>query len=148
MAYKSKVFVENNKNIECMKMQRDDFNVEGAIGQFAYERSPVNQRAFLILKKQNSVKDPIPVGDYTVLDKDEDIALAEKKVTNLVSLLNGRKRLMDLGHETKSRILYHIVSEKDDDNKMKVLFYKLGQQGVSTENALFRLESEEAKNYA
>jgi hypothetical protein len=129
-------------------MQTQDFNAEGAIGQFAYQRSPVNERAFLILKKQDQAKEPIPVGDYTVLDKDEDIILAEKKVTNLVALLNGRKRLMQLGHETQSRILYNIVSEKDEENKMKVLFYKLEKQGVSTENALFRLASEEAENYA
>ena len=129
-------------------MQREDFNAEGATGQYAYERSPVNERAFLIVKKQDETKEPIPVGDYTVLDKDEDMTLAEKKVTNLVSLLNGRKRLVDLGHETKSRVLYHIVSEKDEENKMKIMFYELGQQGVSKENALFRLESEEAKKYA
>ena len=124
-------------------MQTQDFNAEGAIGKFAYQRSPVNERAFLILKKQGETKEPIPVGDYTVLDKEEDISLAEKKVTNLVSLLNGRKRLMELGHETKSRILYNIVSEKDEDNKMKVLFYKLEEQGVSKENALFRMDSDE-----
>lgn len=129
-------------------MQTQDFNVEGAIGKFAYQRSPVNERAFLILKKQGETKEPIPVGDYTVLDKEEDISLAEKKVTNLVSLLNGRKRLMQLGHETQTRTLYNIVSEKDEDNKMKILFYNLEKEGVSKENALFRLSSEEAKNYA
>ena len=124
-------------------MQTQDFNAEGAIGKFAYQRSPVNERAFLILKKQDEEKAPVPVGDYTVLDKEEDMSLAEKKVTNLVALLNGRKRLMQLGHETQSRILYNIVSEKDEDNKMKVLFYQLKKQGVSTENALFRLNSNE-----
>ena len=124
-------------------MQTQDFNAEGAVGKFAYQRSPVNERAFLILKKQEDQSAPVPVGDYTVLDKEEDITLAEKKVTNLVALLNGRKRLMQLGHETQSRILYNIVSEKDEENKMKVLFYKLEKQGVSTENALFRLDSNE-----
>lgn len=129
-------------------MQLNDFNTEGSVGKYGFQRSPVNERAFLIVKKQEEAKEAIPVGDYTVLDKEEDIALAEKKVTNLVSLLNGRKRLMELGHETNSRILYNVVSEKDDEDKMKVMFYELGQQGVSKENALFRLESDEAKNYA
>jgi len=69
--------------------------------------------------------------------------LAEKKVTNLVSLLNGRKRLMNLGHETQSRVLYHIVSEKDEENKTKILFYNLKEKGVSIESALFRLEYDE-----
>ena len=128
-------------------MERQDFIVEGALPVFGFQRSPVNERAFLILKKQGDVKDPIPVGDYTILDKSEDVALAEKKVTNLVSLLNGRKRLIELGQETQSRTLYHIVNEKDEDDKTRILFYELKQQGVSTENALFRLDAEEAKNY-
>lgn len=87
--------------------------------------------------------DPVAVGDYTVLDKAEDPLLSEKKVINLVSLMNGRKNLMDLGHETKSRVLYNIVSECDDDGKARVIFYHLGPQGVSVENALFRIEKDE-----
>jgi len=128
-------------------MQRQDFNAEGSLPLFGFQRSPVNERAFLIVKKQTDTSEAVPVGDYTILDRNEDVTLAEKKVTNLVSLLNGRKRLMELGHETKSRILYQIVSEKDEDNKTKVLFYELKQQGVSQENALFRLDAQEAKNY-
>ena len=128
-------------------MQKQDFNAEGALPIFGFQRSPVNERAFLITKTLDEMAEPVPVGDYTVLDKEEDVSLAEKKVTNLVSLLNGRKRLMNLGHETQSRVLYHIVSEKDEENKTKVLFYDLKEKGVSTENALFRLDYEEAKNY-
>ena len=126
-------------------MQTQDFNIESKMPLFGYQRSPVNERAFLIVKKQNPAGDAVPVGDYTVLDKEEDLSLAEKKVMNLVSLLNGRKRLMQLGHETNSRILYNILSERDEDNKTKVLFYKLEHQGVSKENALFRLEVKEAE---
>ena len=125
-------------------MQTQDFNSESAVPLYGYERSPVNERAFLIMKKET--ENPVPVGDYTVLDKEEDIGLAEKKVMNLVSLLNGRKRLMELGHETKSRILYNIVSERDEENKTKILFYKLEREGVSIENALFRLETTEAEH--
>lgn len=124
-------------------MQTQDFNAESKPPVYAYQRSPVNERAFLIVKKTNPAQDPLPVGDYTVLDRDEDLSLTEKKVMNLVSLLNGRKRLMDLGHETKSRILYHVVTEKDEDNRAKILFYQLQEQGVSKENALFRLECDE-----
>jgi len=107
-------------------MQTQDFNSESRAPLYAYTRSPVNERAFLIMKKPTTSAEPIPVGDYTVLDKEEDLSLSEKKVMNLISLLNGRKRLMQLGHETNSRILYNIVSEKDEENKTKVLFYKLG----------------------
>jgi hypothetical protein len=86
---------------------------------------------------------PVAVGDYTVLDGAEDPALSEKKVMNLISLMNGRKNLMDLGHETKSRVLYNIVSECDDEGKARVIFYHLGTEGVSVENALLRIEKDE-----
>ena len=127
-------------------MQTHDFNAESKPALFGYQRSPVNERVFLITKKAKEAD--VPVGDYTVLDKEEDLSLSEKKVMNLVSLLNGRKRLMQLGHETNSRVLYNVVSEKDEDNKYKVLFYQLKERGVSVENALFRLATEEAQNYA
>lgn len=122
-------------------MQTQDFNAESAAPLYGYARSPVNERAFLITKKEQD--NHVPVGDYTVLDREEDLSLSEKKVINLVSLLNGRKRLIELGHETKSRVLYNIVSERDEENKTKVMFYKLEREGVSTENALLRFECEE-----
>ena len=121
-------------------MQSGDFNAESRISKYSYVPSPVNEKAFLILKKDENIEMERPVGDYTVLDKEEDVALSEKKVMNLIALLNGRKRLMDLGHETKSRTLYQILTKSDEENKAKVLFYKLEGQGVSKENALFRIE--------
>lgn len=121
-------------------MQTQDFNTESRIPKYGYQRSPVNERAFMIVKKEEETAEAKPVGDYTVLDKEEDIDLAEKKVMNLVSLLNGRKRLVDLGHEAKCRVLYHILTKKDEENKAKVMFYKLEKQGVSKESALFRIE--------
>lgn len=87
--------------------------------------------------------EPVAVGDYTVLDGAEDLLLSEKKVMNLVSLMNGRKNLMDLGHETKSRVLYNIVSDQDEDGKARVIFYHLGAEGTSVENAMFRIEKDE-----
>lgn len=124
-------------------MQMQEFNAESHIPLYAYQRSPVNERAFLITKKGDLESDPVPVGDYTVLDREEDLGLSEKKVINLVSLLNGRKRLMQLGHETNSRVLYNVLAERDEEGKTKILFYNLGYQGVSKENALFRFECEE-----
>lgn len=123
-------------------MKTNDFNLEAKTPRYGYAPSPVHPRAFQILKYTDSAREvPRPVGDYTVLDSKEDPALSEKKVMNLVSLLNGRKNLMQLGHETGTRVLYHIVSECDDDGKSRVLFYQLGKEGVSIENALFRMEA-------
>ena len=124
-------------------MQTQDFNSESRAPLYAYQRSPVNERAFLIVKKPEMAAEPVPVGDYTVLDKEEDISLSEKKVMNLVSLLNGRKRLMQLGHETNTRILYNVLNEGTAEEKSKVLFYHLESEGVSKENALFTIERDE-----
>ncbi len=124
-------------------MQTQDFNAEAGTPRYTYRRSPVHPRGYMILKYEGDLaEEPVPVGDYTVLDTAEDPVLSEKKVMNLVSLLNGRKALMQLGHETGARILYHIVSERDDDNKTRVMFYRLGREGVSIENALFRMEAD------
>ena len=122
-------------------MKTNDFNAEAKTARYGYMPSPVHPRAFQILKYGQS--SPQPVGDYTVLDTKEDLGLSEKKVMNLVSLLNGRKHLMQLGHETGTRVLYHIVSECDDDGKARVVFYKLSREGTSVENALFRIEKDE-----
>lgn len=125
-------------------MQTNDFNSEATTPRYTYRRSPVHPRGFMILKYANDMGDePVPVGDYTVLDTGEDPGLSERKVMNLVSLLNGRKNLMQLGHETNSRVLYHVVSERDDDNMARVMFYHLGREGVSVENALFRMEADD-----
>lgn len=122
-------------------MNNTNFNAEASAPRYTYRRSPVQDRAFMIMKLTGN--DPVAIGDYTVLDKNEDQLLSEKKVMNLVSLMNGRKNLMQLGHETNARILYNIVSECDDDGKARVLFYHLGAEGVSVENALLRLEKDE-----
>lgn len=123
-------------------MKMDDFNAESKESRYAYIPSPVQERAFMIVRAQGQVE-PTPVGDYTVLDPQEDPQLSEKKVMNLISLLNGRKRLMDLGHETKTRVLYKVISERDEENKSKIIFYNLAETGVSVENAMFRIEADE-----
>ncbi len=130
--------------VGTQNMQLNDFNQEAVSPKYIYVKSPVHPRGFMILKYADDMgNNPAPVGEYTVLDMSEPMDLSEKKVMNLISLLNGRKALMQLGHETKSRVLYKIVNERDEDNKFRVIFYHLGSGGVSVENALFRIEREE-----
>jgi len=124
-------------------MHRQDFNNQGRKTRFSFRPSPVHPNAYLILKEAG-VGEPDIVGDYTVLDTGEDKTLSEKKVMNLVSLLNGRKNLLPLGTETRARVLYRVVEEADDDGRSHVLFYHLGNHGVSVENALFRLKKDES----
>ena len=82
-------------------MQAHDFNIEAARPLYSYQKSPVNPKGYLIFKaNEDPLHDPQPVGDYTVLDAAEPEDLSERKVMNLISLLNGRKTLIQLGHET------------------------------------------------
>jgi hypothetical protein len=124
-------------------MNSQDFNTQSSNVRYSFCPSPVHDRAFLILKGDGG-GNPDIVGDYTVLDVGEDKSLSEKKVMNLISLLNGRKNVMPLGSETRARVLYRIVTDADDDGRSHVLFYHLGNEGVSVENALFRLKKEES----
>jgi hypothetical protein len=124
-------------------LDRTDFNAQGSAPRYSYAHSPVDPNAYLILKYSNSLNaEPVPVGDYTVLDGLEDPSLSEKKVMNIVSVLNGRTKLVQLGEETKARMLYRFVDD-DDDARQNIIFYHLGQEGVSVENALLRIEQEE-----
>lgn len=122
-------------------METKDFNEQSKAPRYTYTRSPIHERAFMILKYgEDLAGEPEPVGDYTVLDVQEEAALSEKKVINLISLLNERKRLVDLGEGLKTRQLYRIVSEESDDAKARVIFYTLGLEGVSKENAILQID--------
>lgn len=124
-------------------MKSNEFNESTKVPRYSYQPSPVHDRSFLIVKTEDIAQDSIPVGDYTVLDQDEPQSLSEKKVMNLVSALNGKKDLIQLGEETKSRQLFHLVSDGSDGEKIKVVFYRYTGDGVSEENAFFQLEGSE-----
>ena len=123
-------------------MNHTDFNDFGILPTYTYRRSPVTARAFQILKFHKGLSaDPVPVGDYTVLDKEEDPFLSEKKVMNVVSALNGRKHLIQLGEETKSRQLFQVLSDGSNGAPYKVMFFTYDGTQVSQENALLTMES-------
>lgn len=121
------------------KMDVSNFQDVASKPEFSYQRSPVYDRSFLILKK-NNLDEYQPVGDYTILDEQEDIDFAEKKVMNLVTLLNGKEELIDLSEETEKRLLFHCKPRDNDNNKTQVVFYALGEVGVSKENAILTLD--------
>ena len=108
---------------------------------FTYRPNPVLNGSFLICKKeQNGALHP--VGDYTLLDRNEDLSLTEKKVMNLITLLNGQKDLMPLGEDTKARLLFHRKPKAADDIRTEVIFYAYTGEGVSKENAILTIEGD------
>ena len=62
--------------------------------------------------------------------------MAEKKVMNLITLLNGRDNLIDLGEKTGTRTLYQPRSDPEDGGYHQILFHELSLRGVSRENAM------------
>lgn len=117
-----------------------DFNKPAEQRVFRYERNPVAARGFLILRR-NSQDRFDPVGDYLVLDDAEDIGVSEKKVMNLVALLNKDEGyVMDLGEVTGTQSRYHIKPEKTERGQTQMVFYALGQEGVSKENAVLSID--------
>ncbi len=111
---------------------------------FSYRVNPVHERGFQILKRNDNA-DYLPVGEYLVLDKKEDKILSEKKVINLISLLNGRKALSVKEEDVKgSRMLYSKLPS--DDEKTKFMFYRYTGEGVSMENALLMINKEDLPN--
>lgn len=106
---------------------------------FTYRPNPVLGRSFLICRKERN-GDVTPVGDYTVLDESEDLALSEKKVMNLVMRLNGENNPLPLGDQTKSRLLFHCKPRPEGDSRQEVVFYTYSGHGVSRENAILTLD--------
>ncbi len=122
-------------------METKDFNNHSAMPRYIYARNEVHPRAFRILKYNGA--EARPVGDYMVLDSAEALTLSEKKVMNIVSALNGRDKLLQLGEETKSRQLFHLINDGANGEPVKVMFYAYKGEGCSTENALLTIERDE-----
>lgn len=124
-------------------MTLNDFNIITAKTEYTYRRNPVVDGSFMILK-QGSEERYEPVGEYTVLDKNEDADLSEKKVMNIVAVLNDQDgRLMQLGEDSGTRMLYKPFPRMSEHEKSKVIFYTLREgKGVSEENAILTIDED------
>jgi hypothetical protein len=79
------------------------------------------------------------VGDYVLLRKDEPRDITEKKVFNLMSILNKKGDTIDLTNLTKTRVLYTIVPEAQAGDQTKMIFKDYDGSGVSKDNAIFTI---------
>ena len=84
-------------------MNLGDFNSINTTQLYTYRRNPMHERSFVLLKRQE--QDFAPIGEYTVIDQDEDLKLSEKKVINLVTRLNGLNNIIDLSDQVDTRTL-------------------------------------------
>jgi hypothetical protein len=123
-------------------MDTGEFNEQGTHARYTYRQNPMYERSFQILKWDETCGEHLPFGEYTLLDDSEKFSLSEKKVINLVSALNNRRRLIDLGEEAGSRTLYRVVPGKDEKGRSRVVFYTHDGESASKENAIFIFEGD------
>ncbi|MFN3700669.1 MAG: hypothetical protein ACK4VI_04000 [Alphaproteobacteria bacterium] len=121
-------------------MNPEDFNEESHKPEFIAKPNPLIERSFQIFQYRAEKADYELVGSYTVLDLQEESELSEKRVANLMAVMNQRKRTMDLKSLTKTRILFTIIPMKPDDTDQKVIFRTHDGSGVSKENAILVIE--------
>ncbi len=119
----------------------DDFKSAREVARFSYRRNPCHDKSFMVMENKGD-KGYEPIGDYTVLDKEEDNFLSEKKVMNLISLLNGHEELISLSTDVEGSRIYYYEAPHIEEDKTKILFYRQDGTGVSKENALFLINKE------
>ncbi|PCJ03181.1 MAG: hypothetical protein COB14_00155 [Alphaproteobacteria bacterium] len=107
--------------------------------RFIHKANPLVDRAYQIFEYDVTKSDYDHVGDYILIQKDEPQEVTEKKVINLMTLLNGKDDLIDLSNLTNTRLLYSIVPEAQAGNQTKIVLKDYDGSGVSKENAIFTI---------
>ncbi len=124
-----------------MKNMSIAFNQISEKPRFIYKANPASEKAFQIFEWSKRVNDDYqPVGDYIVLDSDENRTLSEKKLINLISMMNGKGIAVDLTKEVEEKTLYHVKNKKVDTEETQVIFRTHDGKGVSVENAILKVK--------
>ena len=124
------------------KISMQDFEDVNKPFLFSHKPSDYNDKAYVILKRTEKGENQ-PVGEYVVLNNIESREMSEKKVINLVSVLNGKTELIRLGENTNKRMLYKLLPRENETGSSKIVFYELSAgQGVSKENAILSIEED------
>lgn len=116
------------------------FNETGEKPTFMYKRNPLVPHSFQIFGLRVGREDYDMIGEYTLIDMDEDIEITEKKLMNLIAYINGKDKFIDFKDVTKQRVLYSAVPTEKDDVNQKVIFRTYDGDGVSKENAILVIE--------
>ncbi len=120
---------------------RDDFTISER-RQFWYRPHPVSSHSYQLLH-WDARQGYQPIGDYLLLDTAEEATLTERKLQNLVTLMNGHMRLHDLRREMNgARLLFQLQDDIDEQGRKKIILRHFRGDGVSHENAMVLIEKE------
>lgn len=101
---------------------------------------PKGERVYEIFQRPYGAEGYNAVGDYRVVDSEEPSALTEKKLENLMALMNGRKGGQNLSAEVSTRTFYHVVPKSTHSDPTRVILRDYTGAGVSQDNAIFTIE--------
>ncbi|MCK5385201.1 MAG: hypothetical protein KAJ29_06440 [Alphaproteobacteria bacterium] len=107
--------------------------------RFVHKPNPMVERDYQIFEYDYKKGEYNHVGDYVLVNKDEPRKITEKKVKNLMSIINKKDDLIDLSNLTKTRVLYTIVPEAQAGDQTKMIFKDHDGSGVSKDNAIFTM---------
>ncbi len=107
--------------------------------RFIAKPNPLVERDYQVFEYNTKLSKYEHVGDYVLINKSEPRDITEKKVMNLMSIINKKDELIDLSNLTKTRMLYTVVPEAQSGNQSKMIFKDYDGTGVSKENAIFTI---------
>ncbi len=107
--------------------------------RFVHKPNPLIERDYQIFEYIIEKGDYEHVGDYVLLNKDEPREITDKKVMNIMTLINGKDDLIDLSNLTTTRLLYTIVPEAQAGDQTKIILKDYDGSGVSKDNAIFTI---------
>jgi hypothetical protein len=122
-------------------MSLKNFNEESEKPKFIYRPNQLVPHSWHILYYEEDKKAYEPVGEYTLIETDEPIEITEKKLFNVVAILNHKDyRLLDFNKLTNQRVLFTMVPKTPESNVTKVVLRTYDGNGVSKENAVITFE--------
>jgi len=117
-----------------------NFNDESEKPRFISKPNPLVAGSHQIFEYQPEKGKYEPVGDYTLIDKGEDLDITAKKVMNLISLMNGRKPLISFENLTQERVLFTINTDSENADTETIVFRTYKGEGVSRDNAVLKVK--------
>ncbi len=127
---------------ESKKVIRDAGEAAISSGErtrFVHKPNPLVERAYQVFEYNMETSSYDHVGDYVLINKEEKREVTEKKVINLMTILNGKDDLIDISNLTNTRLLYTIVPEAQAGDQTKMIFKDYDGSGVSKDNAVFTI---------
>lgn len=107
--------------------------------RFVYKPNPMVDRAYQIFEYSPKKGTYNHVGDYVLVNKEEPRDITEKKMMNIMALLNKKGEMIDVSELTKIRILFTLVPEAQSPDQTKMIFKDYDGTGVSKDNAVFTI---------